>query len=391
MLSELNKPQKVFMIIMYVLAGLSLLISSFVIYNLLTTIKPETLGTIYAGTLSCTEEDINILEVKIHSNENKNGQACYEILWNGYVDYQGGAVKGFGMQSTMKDGFSYPGDCTFKTINGEFVATYMAPIKLYNTDDNGKSSYVVEDIPNELYIDIEGKFYKIKFKEFAYEVYQTKGWDWWNKLWNIKETKYKSYNFYSVFDYIIESACSDSAKYENGEFSIPLLDFSKYFEFWYQDEDTQYKPLDEASTMYKFLKVHVTYSKDGLTDASQSLFKQVYGNSSWNYFNNTDAKEYWNAYSVIELNENHLNYVYDEVESAYYVTIDKQFANYLKGLSKAEVNINLNLTNLDFETYAINLENFDFRIESFEITTDREDFEIYSQQSCEIVPMIKVV
>ena len=282
-MSNLETKQKIFMGVMYALASISAIVILLVVYNIIAKEKPQTLGTVYANTLSCSDEDINIAEVKIHANENNNGQACYEILWNGYTDYLGSAIKGFGMQSPIKDDYSGK---TYN-INGEQFYTYIDNVTLYNTDDNSKSSYVVNDIPNELYIDIDGKFYKIVFETFTYKLPDTSFIG--SLLGRTKEYSDK-YNFYTLFDYILEASLSDSAKHDNGEYSIALLDLSKYIKFYYQDDDTQYKPLDEASTMYEFLKIKVTYSKDGLTEASQSMFKQYQGNSSWNYYNNTDVE-----------------------------------------------------------------------------------------------------
>ena len=73
--------------------------------------------------MSVNDNDINIVEVKIFSNKNNNGQAVYEIQYNGYVDYQGGAIKGFGMQSNTKD--NYSAQTIYQTNSGEIVTTYL--------------------------------------------------------------------------------------------------------------------------------------------------------------------------------------------------------------------------------------------------------------------------
>lgn len=382
-MSDLNKFQKGLMITLYILTALALGVSIFVIYQLVVYTKPETLGTVYANTLSVNDNDINIVEVKIFSNKNNNGQAVYEIQYNGYVDYQGGAIKGFGMQSNTKD--NYSAQTIYQTNSGEIVTTYLGGIQLYNTDDLSKSSYVVNEMPTELYIDIDGAFYKIVFEQFEYERFSTNGWDAWNRFWGITTTDIMSYNYYSIFDYIIETAMSDSAKYDNGEFSIPLLDLSKYIKFYYQAEDTQYHPLDEASTMYEFLKIHITYSDDGMTSAQQSMFKQYYGNSDWSFYSDTDVEDYWNAYSDITITEKHLNAVYNELENAYYVTLDREFANYLNTLQMSEITVNLNLDNLDYAIYGIDLQNFDFNMESLTISSNEiSELEIYNQEDCSV-------
>ena len=388
-MADLNKPQKIFMSILYCLTAIASLILVYVIYNIAEKEKPQTLGTVYADSLSKSEEDINIIEVKIHSNENNNGQACYEVLYNGYTDYQGGAIKGFGIQKTnLRDNRNI----YFTDLQGNKVLVTGHDSQMYYTDDLGTSTYVTNDMPNELYIDINGSFYKIQFDSYQREVYSKKGWDAWNIFWNIKTTENVSYNFYSLSDFILNSAASNSAKHENGEYTISLLDCSKYIKVLYQDKDTQYKPLDKTSTMYEFLKIHVTYSKDGMTNASQSLFHQYYGNASWSFFNDTEVEDYWNAYANIELTESNINYVYNNEKSSYYATIDEEFAQYLSTLTKADIKVSLDFNDLDFDVYGIDLSNFSFDINSFEIITEYgSDLTIYNSDKCETQPVLKVV
>ena len=383
------------MSVMYSLTAIALLLSIFVIYNIIAKEKPQTLGTIYAGALTCSEEDINIIEVNIYSNENKNGIPCYEVLWNGYTDYVGGNIKGFGIQTDFLPEQHYY--TTAQAMGGSLsdVSPEIVEIKgakMYYTDDLGTSSYITTEMPDELYFDIDGAFYKYQFQTFEREVYSNRGWNLFNVIVNNTTTEKVSYNYYTLFDYIIKSALKDSAKETYSEFAINMLDLDKYLKIYYQDDDTQYKPLPKTSTMYKLFKIKVNYSKDGMTKASQSMFKQFKGNSSWDYYANTGVEEYWNAYAELSLTEANVNFVYNEAESAYYITLDEKFSEYLKGLSNAEISIDLDLTTLDFEIYGIDLQNFDFKIESFEIsTTSTENFKIYNSNACSLTPTLKAV
>lgn len=394
-MSELNKTEKIIMSIVYGLTAISLIIISFVIYNIIAKEKPQTLGTVYISSLTCSDEDINIVEVKIHSNENGNGVSCYEVLWNGYTDYQGKAIKGFGIQSTeLPKAHDYnmcpDGSFAFNYVQSPYI-TEFPNSTMYTTDDLGLSYYVPSGMPNELYFDIDGKMYKYQFKTFEREIYSTNGWNFFNQVFQIKTTEKVSFNYYTLFNSIVNSALTESAKEEYLEFAMNMFDLSPYVEIYYQDEDTQYKPLSKTSTMYKLFKIKITYSKDGLTDVSQSIFKQLKGNSSWDFYSNTDVKEYWNAYSSIVLTENNLNYVYDESESSYYAVIDENFAEYLSSLSYAEIIFDLDFTVLDFDVYAIDLKNFDFDVKNIDIQSNNEDFVVYNQAYCEIIPNLGVV
>ena len=57
----------------------------------------------------------------------------------------------------------------------------------------------------------------------------------------------------------------------------------------------------------------------------------------------------------------------------------------------AKISINLNLDNLDYAIYGIDLQNFDFNIESFEISSSTlADLTIYNQEACSIQPEINL-
>lgn len=396
-MSELSKSQKILMGIIYALTGCALVVIFFSLYNILALSKPQTLGTIYASTLSRAEDDVYIIEVNIYSNENKNGISCYEVLWNGYTDYQGNNIKGFGMQaSVLPQEHKYskvaPGSVfLIHDVDSPYI-TEFSEATMYYTDDLGVSSYVTNEMPGELYFDIDGSFYKYEFQTFDREVYSTTGWNFFNALFNITKNEKVPFNYNTLFEVIVSSALTDSARYENGEFTISMLDLSKYVKILVQNEDKQYVDLPKTSTTYDLFKVKVTYSKDGMTDASQSMFHQFKHSTTWNYYNNTDVEKYWNAYFELKLDEKTINYVFNEFESAYYIVLDTKFSQYLKSLSYAEISIVLDITAVDFDVYGIDLEHFDFKIKSFEILVDNaEDFEIYNSDRCSVNPTIKVV
>ena len=98
MLSDLNKPQKIFMIILYCLTAVATLVGTFVIYYMATVAKPWTLSVTYADTLNVTEGKPPIINVDIHSNENNNGKPVYDLRINSYTDSEGNGVAGFGIQ-----------------------------------------------------------------------------------------------------------------------------------------------------------------------------------------------------------------------------------------------------------------------------------------------------
>ena len=97
-MSDLNIPQKILMITLYILTAIASLVSCFVVYQLSTMVKPWTLGVTYASTLTANENNIPIVEVSVKTNKNKNGQAVYDMQWNSYTDAEGSGISGFGIQ-----------------------------------------------------------------------------------------------------------------------------------------------------------------------------------------------------------------------------------------------------------------------------------------------------
>ncbi len=403
-MSDLNKPQKILMILMYILGGLSLLVGSFVIYNLVNFAKPQTLGVTYASTLNSSSGKEPICTVNIWSNENNNGQQMYEILWNSYTDADGQGIKGFGMQvvgdyvvinaadiygdrdedyweklgkaTEFKNGFSKEGTLAY----GDWY--------FYNTDDLGESSYMLpfDKIGNNLYISIEDKFYQIRLTNYTYNVDKTV-WLFWNK----REEHSASQTFFELTDFVFHSALQDSARHENSTYYINFLECSAFYEILYKDEKGQYHEMPDTTDLKNYLQVKVNYHKDGITSATDSMFKQIGYSTTWSFFNNDNLKKYWNAYGEIKITEKQINSIYNKERNSYYVTIDEKFAKYLENANMAEIIVDINLDNLNYDIYGIDLKFFTFDMKQFEITSTKntaETFVLYNSGNTNIAPTL---
>lgn len=400
-MSDLNKVQKGFMITIYILTAFALLVSAFVIYNIITKEKPWTLGVTYASLLTSNDNQVSICTVSIKDNSNNNGQSLYEIQWNSYTDTDGSGISGFGIQAV---------GCDWTVLNGDINSEYymfnnlalesaynnysrmlaqnssliFGDIYLYYTGDNGQVYYSLssDDLDNYLLIDIDGQFYRLTLKEYTYTA-QKDGF--WNELFNRTETRTTTYSWFEVFDYIIESAINASGSTEFSEFPLALFDLSKYFDIEYKDDNGQYHSLPNTSENRNYLTIQVNYEKDGATEASDSTFKQIAYSTSWNYYSDFELDNYWNAYSEIVITEDYVNAVYNQLENSYYLTIDEKFANYLSRLKMSNISIILNLDNLDYEVYGIDLQYFNFNMESFTINSSTiSELEIYNQENCPV-------
>ena len=401
-MSDLNKFQKGLMIILYILTALALGVSAFVIYTIAVKEKPWTIGVTYASELTANDNQANICTVSIKDNFNNNGQALYELQFNSYTDSEGNGVAGFGIQ-VVGDWEVWNLDRTYENYIGKDVFSLPQAVENYNnqglmqngsiilgnaylyyTGDDGRIYYSLsaDDLDNYILIDIDGQFYRMTLKEYDVEVLKD---GFWNELFNRTETQQMSYSWFEVFDVIIKSALSHSGDAEYEEFPLSLLDLSRFFEFEYLDENGQYHPLPDTTENRAYFTIQVEYSRDGAIDVDDSMFYQIANSTTWNYYEDLSLNDYWNAYTDIVITEQYLNAVYNETENAYYVTLDESFANYLGTLQMSEISVDLDLDNLDYDVYAIDLQNFDFNMESLTISSNEiSELELYNEESCPV-------
>lgn len=401
-MSDLNKFQKGLMITLYILTAIALGVSAFVIYTIAVKEKPWTIGVTYASELTANDNQVNICTVSIHDNFNNNGQSLYELQFNSYTDSEGNGVAGFGIQ-IVGDWQVWNADRTYENYIAKDSMSFSTALQKYNsrgltqnlsfilgdaylyyTGDDGKIYYSLsaEDLDNYLLIDIDGQFYRMTLKNYDYESIKD---GFWNELFNRTETRQTPYSWFEVFDVIIKSALSHSGDAEYEEFPLSLLDLSRFFNFEYKDENGQYHPLPDTSENRAYFTIQVEYSRDGALDIDDSMFHQVANSTTWNYYADLSLNDYWNAYTNIIITEQFLNAVYNEAENAYYVTLDREFANYLNTLQMSEINVELDLDNLDYAVYGIDLQNFDFNMQSLTISSDViSELEIYNEEDCSV-------
>jgi len=418
MLSDLNKPQKVFMVILYILTVISALVSSFVIYNLANVKKPWTLGVTYADALTTTEGQKQIISVKVSDNDNNNGIPVYDMRINSYADTEGNGLRGFGIQcvgnwkvvnksdysvfSTSIKDIDVAKDIKQMYINKEEIEALKSQYAnmfevnqtiafgdfyFYYTGDDGKiySKTSIENFDDELLIDIEGAYYKLSLKPYNYEVLSSNAWDL--LIGNMSETQTSAYTWFEIFDLVMTSAINTNAETKYSEFPLSLMDLSDFVTLQYQDKD-----LPKTTENRNYFTIQVDYSNNGAVKSEDSMFGMIYASPKYDYYAETSVNDYWNAYSELIITEDNVNFVYSEVYDSYCVVIDSNFSDYLKTLIDSEIKVNLDLTNLEFNVYGIDLQNFNFDIENFEIKVNSiEDFKIYNQDLCSVEPTLSEV
>lgn len=422
MFEDLNKSQKIFMVILYLLTLVATVMGAFAIYNISTVKKPWTLGVTYADALNTQEGQKQIISVEIHSNENNNGVPVYDMKFNSYADTEGNGLRGFGIQcvgdwkivnksdyevfSTTFDTVGLLKDAERFKVKKEQIEEYknqyanmfesnqtiaFGDFYFYYTGDDGKvySKIEMDKFDDELLIDIDGSYYKLSLKSYEYEVLSNNAWDL--IIGNVAETKTSNFTWFEIFDLVMSAAIENSGKVKYDEFPLALMDLSNFVTLEYK-ADEQYKEIQKTTETRNYFTIQVNYNKDGLVESADSMFDMVYASSRYNYYAEANINDYWNAYTELCLTEKNVNFVYNTDLKKYYVTLDKEFSSYLETLDNAEISIVLDLRYLDIIVYGIDLQHFDFDIKDFTIKVDSiKDFKVYNQNLCGVEPTLKEV
>lgn len=389
MLKDLEKPQKIFFYILFALTAVASALGVFAVYGFINVAKPRTLGVSYATVLNSSSGEVPICEVNIFANKNNNGLELYEIKFNSYTDAEGSWVKGFGIQVPTDDWGAYLQSTTKKHWEwSPFYAFYKVTERnkdlvvygdysFYQSDDIGESSYKLDiaTMKDNLYIDIEGDYYQIVLNEYQY--YTSKSTWFGGKKYTAKTGQY---TWFELFKYIVDSAKNSSKSVEDATYYLDLLDCAKYYHLLYQNDKGQYKELDKVSDLRNYLQIKVNYHDDGITDASQSMFKQVDYSPTWNYWDGTGVDDFWSVVTEMHVTENNIRLV--ESNGKNYITINSDFVDYLKSLKNTEFYVDINLDNIDVEVSAILMDNFTFKAKEFKITSSNsQEFKILNSNT----------
>ncbi len=404
------------MVVVYVITAVFCSLGAFALYNLIAVQKPWTIGVAYADILEYSEDNPAIIDVKINSNENSNGQALYELQFNSYTDQDGNGVSGFGIQCVggWQIRHDYESLPNYKQTEGLFggisaeiqnigkkgtinkdekylqqFETYaVGDFYLYYTGDNGVTySYLsVDELDDYLLIDIDGKFYKLTLKDYSYitkEAY--KGFTGlFRNFWSANTiTHTVKYSWFDVFNAVMQSAFKNSGKEEFRKYALPLMDLSKYLTIEYKDEDGKYHPVEKTTENRYYFSIPVEHYKNGATEVSDSKFKMVGYSTTWSYYNSKDVQDFWQVAIDHLVTQKHLNYIYYESYGKKFLTIDAKFANYLKTIADVEIIIDMDA--LSQPVGGIDLKYFDIKtIKSFTINNVPQEFEMLNKDQCSV-------
>lgn len=320
-------------------------------------------------------EDRYFLEANFYSNAKNNGIALQELRLNYFTDYSllSTAYRSTGMQylgdlkqedltlvETTKEeadqnepkGFSYYDTTNGISWDGNKIRTQM----------NRESCFTIK---------IDNRPFQIQLdKTFEWTTYKRQWYTLW--IWN-KPTKHViMYNYLNVFADCMQAIRSNSAGY--GDYYI-TVDLSEYFTIRELDEHGKYKQDDVTDIIknYSVLKFH--YDENGARNSTQSIFKCIDCNPSYDVEDKNIDTTYWQERMVYNLTDKDFVYRYSEVYDGYFVSLSVDMKTRFANMPRAKVNVNIQAVFNDKKIVGIDYNGFEnFEIDTLTITGENQTF-----------------
>ncbi len=320
-------------------------------------------------------EDRYFLEANFYSNAKNNGIALQELRLNYFTDYSllSTAYRSTGMQylgdlkqedlilveTTEEEanqnepkGFSYYDTTNGISWDGNKIRTQM----------NRESCFTIK---------IDNRPFQIQLdKTFEWTTYKRQWYTLW--IWN-KPTKHViMYNYLNVFADCMQAIRSNSAGY--GDYYI-TVDLSEYFTIRELDEHGKYKQDDVTDIIknYSVLKFH--YDENGARNSTQSLFKCIDCNPSYDVKDKNIDTTYWQERMVYNLTDKDFVYRYSEVYDGYFISLSVDTKTLFANMPRAKVNVSISTIFNDKKIVGIDYNGFEnFEIDTLTITGENQTF-----------------
>lgn len=322
-------------------------------------------------------EDRYFLEANFYSNSKNNGIALQELRLNYFTDYSllSTAYRSTGMQflgdlkqedltlveTTEEEanqnepkGFSYYDTTNGISWDGNKLRTQM----------NRESCFTIK---------IDNRPFQIQLnKTFEWTTYQRQWWTLW--IWNKPTTHVIMYNYLNVFADCMQAIRTNSAGF--GDYYI-TVDLSEYFTIRELDESGKYKQDDVTDIIknYSVLKFH--YDENGARNSTQSMFKCIDCNPSYDVEDKNIDTTYWQERMVYNLTDKDFVYRYSKVYDGYFISLSVDTKTLFANMPRAKVNVNIATTFEDKKIVGIDYNGFEnFEIDTLTITGENQTFYI---------------
>ena len=320
-------------------------------------------------------EDRYFLEANFYSNSKNNGIALQELRLNYFTDY---SLLSTAYRST---GMQYLGDLKqedltlVETTEEEANQNEPKGFSYYDTTNgiswDGNKLRTQMNRESCFTIKIDNRPFQIQLnKTFEWTTYQRQWWTLW--IWNKPTTHVIMYNYLNVFADCMQAIRSNSAGY--GDYYI-TVDLSEYFTIRELDESGKYKQDDVTDIIknYSVLKFH--YDENGARNSTQSMFKCIDCNPSYDVEDKNIDTTYWQERMVYNLTDKDFVYRYSKVYDGYFISLSVDTKTLFANMPRAKVNVNIATTFEDKKIVGIDYNGFEnFEIDTLTITGENQTF-----------------
>lgn len=320
-------------------------------------------------------EDRYFLEANFYSNAKNNGIALQELRLNYFTDY---SLLSTAYRST---GMQYLGDIKqedlklVETTEEEANQNEPKGFSYYDTTNgvswDGNKLRTQMNRESCFTIKIDNRPFQIQLnKTFEWTTYKRQWYTLW--IWNKPTTHVIMYNYLNVFADCMQAIRTNSAGF--GDYYI-TVDLSEYFTIRELDEKGKYKQDDVTDIIknYSVLKFH--YDENGARNSTQSIFKCIDCNPSYDVEDKNIDTTYWQERMVYNLTDKDLDYRYSEVYDGYFVSLSVDMKTRFANMPRAKVNVNISTTFDDKKIVGIDYNGFEnFEIDALTITGENQTF-----------------
>lgn len=337
-------------------------------------------NTFEAGLQKTTEgEERPVFEVKLHTNENKNGVQAFEMKINYMMDENQTSFYSQGLQYIANNGkldwnykrtgrdndskvktkgwptFNYAYDYYGRFVPGENVEMYN-----YASSDDYKTTYLSSNpIDNEtaLKIQLGEDLFLMKFraneKVKNQKTFIRKSSDWDEIKFCLIWTEYYYYTYYAYMDYsfFIKTLLNSVQSLPKGTSHYIVFEFGDLFDYYKYDKDKGVysdQRVDEGGTgkiiadMKSYYTIKVTVTADGLNKSQNSLFGMYKGQSNYNSTNDYVIEDYFYGRTIKNVTINDFIYVDAGTLSTFKLKLTDSFKEkYLKYADVIELKVNI--------------------------------------------------
>ena len=294
--------------------------------------------TINLSTVEDTNGKKPILEVVYYENADNSGVELLDVKLNGYSDINATNIVSFGVQvigglNNLESATNYPVvTATTHPLGIMTVANDIKHIYTFIDGDIGKRNHdagkiaFYEESDNLNYANVNTDFndfgyIRVEIEEKVYALKFGYNRDFWKVLW---ETHHNS----SSLSEFVKDVGEQVKRCPIGEIN-KTFGYKDMFEI-FEIIDGKFENVSNQDETYSYMFINFKHYQTGAKTAKDSLFKQIQYNPNFVVDGHSQLDEHFSDKSIFNINEQWLEFKFNEEKQAHYFDLQEKCFNYLK-------------------------------------------------------------